>query len=110
MRNKKEMDKRVDEILASLEKLTSELRASLGKKAAPEWGGPEIVTALTPFKSENYVYILAREGKIPHRRIGRYVEFSRREIVAWVVDGCPKDAQEWAEKYRAKNERKQAVA
>lgn len=105
------MEKRIGEILAELENLTNELRANIQKKeTAPEWGGPEVVTALTPFKSENYVYILAREGKIPHRRIGRYVEFSRREIVAWVADGCPKDAQEWAERFRAKKEKKQAVA
>lgn len=105
------MSKSINEILAELETLTTELRANLQmKETAPEWGGPEVVTALTPFKSENYVYILAREGKIPHRRIGRYVEFSRKEIVAWVTDGCPKDAQKWAERYRAKNEKKQAVA
>ena len=70
------MSKTIDEILAELEKLANELRASRQKKET-----------------------------VPHRRIGRYVEFSRREIVAWVVDGCPKDAQEWAEKYRARNEK-----
>ena len=35
------------------------------------------------------VYSMAKRGKIPHRKVGRCVRFSRERILDWLADAEP---------------------
>lgn len=67
-----------------------------------ERGGVELAAEILPNISHpHYVYKMAREGRIPYRKVnGRYL-FSRLELEAWIAAGAPQPATRWAEEYRA---------
>jgi excisionase family DNA binding protein len=63
-------------------------------RADSEWGGARVVrnAALADAveaakflrKGRNSIYILAREGKIPHYRVGNSIRFDLNELRAWL--------------------------
>ena len=68
-----------------------------------ETGGVELACEILPNTNHpHYVYRLAKDGRIPCRKVnGRYL-FSRLELEAWITDGSPQPATKWAEEYRAR--------
>jgi len=42
----------------------------------------------------NHVYTLAARNQIPHRRVGRFLRFSREAIMRWLSSCGPQVAQE----------------
>ena len=46
---------------------------------------------------ENHVYTLASRNAIPHRRVGRFLRFSRAAIMRWLDGWSSQAAQEGTE-------------
>lgn len=67
-----------------------------------ERGGVELACEILPnTSSTDYVYKLAKAGRVPCRKIGGRYEFSRMELAVWMAAGAPQPATKWAEEYRA---------
>lgn len=68
-----------------------------------ERGGVELAAEILPnTNSADYVYKMARAGRVPCRKIGGRYEFSRLELTVWMAAGAPQPASKWAEEYRAR--------
>ncbi len=62
--------------------LASELAALIGQQATPPLLDSGQAAAILNVP-QSWIAAEARAGRIPHVRLGRYVRFSRDELIAW---------------------------
>ena len=77
----------IDRRLSAIEQVLQELRQQRDNQTSPdEVGGVELARQVTRLSAAR-IYTLVSERKLPHKKRGNRLSFSRLELMAWLDEG-----------------------